>query len=831
MSSITYKNLYQLVVEEINKRVGFNTNSQYQNQTTRTLLSPVSGDGRSDASTAEIVTAIQDLLAQALPSIITEGLIVTATTPISTKVNISLGKGSVGGMLYTLENDATIEIPFNNTNSVFYLVLYKNRILIESTYNSNRLTVAKIIIPKPGITNLVQDDKDGSWNAYIVNFREQKLYGYNDKFEEDSIELLRDNIGKILADNLIGNIKLNEDLKILNTAGTLELDSNSMKLYDLSENLLAKFNQNGVYFYDSNGIELGRFTNIDARVGNILITKNSIESDDFISGYNGRGFQIRDDGSAQFLNVLVRGELQSAIFKQDEIQVSSGDVVVSKGTILDEDLNTVDTTIKVKEGVFDNGDILRLKNSTQSEYLKVISGGGTTTLVVTRDFDGTGNNSWVKGDVILLISDRISLVSSGDSSANLPYIEIVTRNSANTYNDETTKTRIGNLNGLGFAGRYGIYNVGDFIVGDVATDNYIYYNSTTGILTITGDIILGGAATPPGDVLSFTVSQYGDKLIFNLLPVLEVDLAGYELRVGLTWDTGSFIDFFVNTRYELPFFLLGPQLYWIKARDFAGNYSVNANYAYINVLYRPGITTIAAYSIQADWNTSQKTFITENIQEHWKNLYNANYNSICWTGKTNDRWDSVSLDWLAAEEGQYEYDFPLELGYHWVETYPYNWGFEGYFSHMIGVGYLTEEGYKYWMEQAESLDNITWTDYHLYTLGQIYTRWTKIKATSIIATGYEAIDFYWSRSYADGKEFSLHDEDVDIAVAGTNITFTKAFINKPNFIVTAIKASTPLVVEIDPDNITITGVTGIKLRNPETTAYEIGKINYVATGY
>lgn len=334
--AITYHNLYSLVIKEIEKKIQFNTKKQYKGQLDRVSISPVIGDGRSDASSAEIVRAVQDILEEALPSTIIEGLEVEATDPISSSIIINSGKGSVGGVVYELSNNITISIPFDSSSEVFYINLYKDTVLIERSENPHRLRIAKIIIPQPGTTSLVQDDKDKSWNAYIVNFKEYKLYGYNDKFEEDTIELLRDNISPILADNLIGNIRLNEDLKIINTAGTLELDSSSLKLYDTNENLLAKFNQRGVYFYTTSGIETARFTNIDARIGNILITTNSLQSTNFVSGST--GFRVKDDGSVEFKGGVIGGFTFTATtlyggIIQTGLNVGAG----SNGVVMDTD--------------------------------------------------------------------------------------------------------------------------------------------------------------------------------------------------------------------------------------------------------------------------------------------------------------------------------------------------------------------------------------------------------------------------------------------------------------------------------------------------------------
>jgi hypothetical protein len=141
----------------------------------------------------------------------------------------------------------------------------------------------------------------------------------DDKFEEDSRDLLRNNIGDILADNLIGNIRLSENLKITNTQGTLELDSKAVKIYDEQQHKMAEFNRRGTFFYDINGREVAKFAVDGAKVGNILITRNTLQSGNFISGNLGSGFQIKDDGDAEFNNIRARGKFTTSVFEKETI--------------------------------------------------------------------------------------------------------------------------------------------------------------------------------------------------------------------------------------------------------------------------------------------------------------------------------------------------------------------------------------------------------------------------------------------------------------------------------------------------------------------------------
>lgn len=308
MPNITYKSLFELVQNQIDKSIKFQDTPTFRNQLSRSdPVAPLVSTNASEIRVSQVIQAIQDLLEQAIPDSILEGLEVTENDPVDNTVIVTAGKGSSGGILYTLNDDFVLPVPFDSSTEVYFINLYRDRLTVDKTTGENRLTLAKVVVPKPGTTSQVRNDKStDSYDAYIISYKEVKFHGNsNGILEEDSIEILRENIGVVLADNLIGNIRLSENLKITNTQGSLSVDSQGLNLYDINSNQLAKFNKNGIFFYNSSGVELSRFTTTDAKIGNIKITKNSLESNNFVSGST--GFQIKDDGNVEFNNLVVRG--------------------------------------------------------------------------------------------------------------------------------------------------------------------------------------------------------------------------------------------------------------------------------------------------------------------------------------------------------------------------------------------------------------------------------------------------------------------------------------------------------------------------------------------
>lgn len=469
-----YTTLFPLVITEIEKRVGSVTSIG-----SRFSVQPGGQGGSLDSrAIAEMITAIMSDLGAIIEARIISGLDVSATTPPSATINITTGTATSHGKKWELSADTTTIIPFDASTYVFFVTIYNNTIEISKTHDSTRCELCRIIVPKPGTTSAIVDDKpsDG-YDAYIVSAKDI-VYKEDQEFDDASVEKLRDVIGDILADNLIGNIRLSENLKIINTQGTLELDSASVKIKDVNANLLAKFDRNGTFFYDTLNRVVAKFARDEAYLGNILITKNSIQSRDFASGALGSGFQILDNGNAEFNNIFLRGKFSASVFQYDTISAIGGNVLITKNADkLEKDL-TSSSTILITAGdvTFDIGDILEMKtDATHIEFFEVTNVTSSSTYTVARDKGSMGPIAWKKGTAI------VNYGVSGDggifmtaSESNAPYFNVFTH-IGSPWNSITTRVRLGNLNGfLGYSSDlYGI------AVGE--TNKYLKYDPTNGL--------------------------------------------------------------------------------------------------------------------------------------------------------------------------------------------------------------------------------------------------------------------------------------------------------------------------------------------------------------
>lgn len=490
---ISYKSLDQLVLSLIKQYAQAKQNdSSMSSQYSSDLLPYSANKNVSSDETTEIVKNLVDSLNKLVKPYIDIGLEVTASSPPDDCINISSGAGVVSGHYIEVDESTKLRVPLDDKTKLFYVNFDGSQISVESHRFDDKLALAKVVIPQPGNTVYIEDDKPDTadnLNGYIVSGKDI-LFDGSWTFDDDSLAILGNKLGYILAKNVYGEINLSENLTIKNTQGTLRADSKSLSFYYEDGVKASEFNRRGTYFYDTSGFELAKFTTTEARVGNIVIYPNSIESGNFVSGNLGSGFQIKDSGDAEFNNVKVRGKISSSVFEKSTISSVGGNFLVIDSDILDADMTSLDSsTLTIKgDSVFSVGDILRIKDGTNDEWLEVTSIVNAPTYSVTRDkyssYDSNNNPEWKKGTAIVKYGDEndgLIYMTASDSYA--PYLSVMTHSGA-PWSTMTTHMRLGNLNGyLGYStNRYGI------AIGNL--NQYLKYDPIDGLIvrgSITAD--------------------------------------------------------------------------------------------------------------------------------------------------------------------------------------------------------------------------------------------------------------------------------------------------------------------------------------------------------
>ena len=234
--------------------------------------------------------------------------------------------------------------------------------------------------------------------------------------------------------------------------------------------------------------------------GNDKITVNTltidgandrIRSGNYVSGFAGAGFTLEPD-LLEVGNIACRGIFRTAVFQKDIISIVGGNVLVTPGDVLATDMTAADASILTIEGneTFAVGDILRIKDGTDDEWLEITNIASAPTYTVTRDkasqYGANANPTWTKGACVA------NYQQSGDgavymtaSETNAPYLSIFDH-AGSPWTTINTRFRIGNLNGfLGYSSNlYGI------AIGE--TEKYLKYDSTNG-LKIKGLVEIIGA--------------------------------------------------------------------------------------------------------------------------------------------------------------------------------------------------------------------------------------------------------------------------------------------------------------------------------------------------
>lgn len=122
-----------------------------------------------------------------------------------------------------------------------------------------------------------------------------------------------------------------------------------------------------------------------------------------------------------------------------------------------------------------------------------------------------------------------------------------------------------------------------------------------------------GKTNSPSDVTDFSVVVKRDNFEFSWTKNTELDIAGYEIRKGASWDAGSVVGFFDVNKVALNEGVsgTGTVMFWIKAIDTTGNYSDTASMDSI-VVQAPATPVILPVVVQnevtLDWQDCKTTF-------------------------------------------------------------------------------------------------------------------------------------------------------------------------------------------------------------------------------
>lgn len=188
-----------------------------------------------------------------------------------------------------------------------------------------------------------------------------------------------------------------------------------------------------------------------------------IRSSDYVSGAAGAGFTLEPD-LLEVGNMAARGIIRTAVFQKNVISAVGGSFAVVDSDKLNVDMTALDASTLTISGntTFAVGDILRIKDGTDDEWLEVTNIASAPTYTVTRDkaaaYAADTNPVWKNGATVVNYgASGEGLVYMTASDTNAPYLQVSTH-AGSPWSTLTTRTRLGNLNGyLGYvADIYGL---------------------------------------------------------------------------------------------------------------------------------------------------------------------------------------------------------------------------------------------------------------------------------------------------------------------------------------------------------------------------------------
>lgn len=235
-----------------------------------------------------------------------------------------------------------------------------------------------------------------------------------------------------------------------------------------------------------------------------LGTGDEFRTSNYVSGVS--GWQIQSDGTAEFANVYVRGELHAALFVKDLIEAHAGTMIISKSAgKLEADMTVPTTgtwsmTIKDPPGggfLFDNSDICRFKSEYSGGIIdlwftvsaRVDNGDGTQSYTCTyQSGDRTVQRTYSAGAPVIDygVSGQGVLVMTAELN-NAPYYDVLTH-SGSPWSSTTLKARMGNLAGVTDPNMsptgYGFYSDNVYLTGDFVSGGGAVTIDTAGGISI-----------------------------------------------------------------------------------------------------------------------------------------------------------------------------------------------------------------------------------------------------------------------------------------------------------------------------------------------------------
>ena len=280
-----------------------------------------------------------------------------------------------------------------------------------------------------------------------------------------------------------------------------------------------------------------------------------------------------------------------------------------------------------------------------------------------------------------------------------------------------------------------------------------------------------GKSVPPSNVPWFVARQSRDRMYLTWGTVSDLDLSGYEIRYGTSWESGDIIAKDVKNNYLVILnFREGPaQSYWIKAQDTSQNPSTTATEALITIDNIPFTNIIKSFSEQTSWTGTKSdtevsgdvlklvtgvltgTYVTDVKDVGYVASFKIGIESVVTASEGDSLWSDEPDDATWA-------DLPDSDRWSGIEI----------------AGAAT-------FEIKTSDDNDTWSDWAAWIPGDYKCRYYQLRMTLTRTELTQDLECSAFNHYADLPDVDeVGSGEVTVAADGCEITFTKEFHDSPS---------------------------------------------------
>ncbi len=366
---------------------------------------------------------------------------------------------------------------------------------------------------------------------------------------------------------------------------------------------------------------------------------------------------------------------------------------------------------------------------------------------------------------------------------------------------------------------------------------------------ISNPITIIGKSAPPNNVTGFSIRQEGDEIVFSWAENPDIDLFGYEIRVGDTWESGTVVETDIQqTTYRIPIFTFGLKEYHIKAIDTSRIYSLNAASASLNISYTNLIENVGDFSLdiwgngkfeESEENSENiidevgELIVDENlIQIYAQPLIGFEINNNIINEQVIDEQGQFiineennlvveDIDWADFLKLVYFTDHYATQGIYVSEIINLNSKMN---ARIVITSLIEGENFSYDLYIKTSDDNVIWSNWFMYAPGDYVCRYFKIKLIVTINNISQMVKVFGLKVFVTAM--LLFDGAKDVEVIQTkNIVFTKTFLSLVRLWAIAQGSN---YVEIT--NKTLNGFTATTKRHSDN-ALVTANIDWLAQGY